>query len=506
MLIDSGSQWPPPGHGALRAHWQSWRAWWSGDLAALKRYAPLTAPGGYWQRLHDKPDNAREVHLPLPSDIARTAGQLVAGTTPSLTWSTKPETDAWNALDEPIGWSNKLLEGFQTGSPLGGFYLRPAWDDRLARHPLSTVVPQDEALPEFRFGMLWQCTFVQELPSPAGWKQQSPGEVWRHLEHHEPGEIRHELWLGTTGNVGRPVSLTDHPTTAHFSGVIDTRPIRPMGDGLIIDYVPNLLPNPLVPMPLGKSDFQGGTETFFDMVDSAYDSWMRDIDLGKARILVAQEMLDQAPTGSRSMASRFGRGAPARAFDLDAKVFTGVPGMPMDDSGKPSPITPVQFKIRFQEHAASVADFAERGIEACGFAPQTLGRNVDGQLSGAAMRRRDHKSYRTQGDKRRYARSPIERHAETLMRINHVHFGGPAPAKRPELGWRDNDQSDPFENAQTIDLLRRGEAASTEVLVAMAQPELDPNEVAEEVARIVAERAAAKPAPVMTGFEPDEPE
>lgn len=504
VLIEPGSQWPPPGHGALRARWQSWRAWWSGDIADLKRHAPTTAPGGYWARKAAKP-GGREIHLPLAWDLSRTSAALVAGDTPALEWASTGEADTWETISQEIGWSNSLLEGFQIGSALGGFYLRPAWDEQVAGHPLLTVVAQDEALPEFRFGRLWQVTFVQELPPPEGWRAQDKGEVWRHLEHHEPGAIRHELWLGNMSRIGRPVPLAEHPTTRFYTGQIDTRAIRPIGDGLLVDYVPNVLPNPLTGMPIGTSDYQGGIETLFDAADSALDSWWRDIDLGKARILLSKEMLDPVgQTSSSRWRGRRGDGAtPAQAFDVDAAVFSPLE-MPAEDGGKVTPITLVQFEIRFEAHKASLETAVEQAVQRAGMAPQSMGMNIDGQLSGAAMHRRELRSHRTKGDKQRYARAPIQRNAETMMRINGVHFGGPAVGKRPTLGWKETDQADPLEMAQVLAALRVAEAASTEVLVAMAHPEWDEPRVKQEAAAIMAERKAMA-APVLTGDESIEP-
>jgi hypothetical protein len=102
-----------------------------------------------------------------------------------------------DALSQRIGWANKLLECAEAASPLGGVFLRPAWDADTAGDPLLTIVLADEAVPSFRFDMLHEVTFVRELPAPAGWMAIKDGEVWRHLEHHEPGLIRHELWLVT---------------------------------------------------------------------------------------------------------------------------------------------------------------------------------------------------------------------------------------------------------------------------------------------------------------------
>jgi hypothetical protein len=489
----------------MRRYWESWGAWWSGDLTALKTYAPLTAPGGYWaRRAAAINDGDREIHLPLAADIARTSAGLVAGDTPVMNWENDTAVqNPWDAASQKFGWSNRLLEMEEIRAATGGAYLRPAWDTRLAKHPLLTVVRADEALPTFRFGMLASVTFVQVLPAPDGWKTIESGEKWRHLEHHEPGQIRNELWLGNTGSIGRPLPLSDHPTTMDLLPTINTVPIRADG-GLLAEYIPNDLPQPLDMLPLGRSDFQG-IEPMLDGLDTAWDSWMRDIDDGVNRILLSGEMLE--PVGRTSsggfLSKVLGNTQPVKGFDRSKRVFTPL-NIPAEDGGKVSPITQVQFKIRVDEHERTTAALFDEIVSRAGYAPQTFGKHVEGQLSGTAMRRREQRSYSTRNRKRRYARPPLERVAETLMLINNAVFGGPKPAGTPTLEWRETDQADPKEAAETLELLDRARAISTEVKVRMAHPEWDKTQVSDEVVRLEKQHAAEQ-APPMTGFEPIHP-
>lgn len=510
MLITADSPWPPPGHARLREHWQAHRALWSADTREIAMHLPVIVPNGYWDKRKKHPET-RAMHEALAADIARTSADLVAGDTPALDWGEDagtpdepretPFQDAWDTYAQTVGLANTFLEGAGAAAALGGVVLRPAWDVTLAPHALPTVVPIDECLPEFVFGVLWRVAFVQVLPAPDGWTQREKGEVWRWIEHHEPGQIRHELWLGNESSIGSIRPLTEHTTTERFLPVIDTRPIRETG--ILAEHWPNGEPNPIAAgMPIARSDFQGH-ESRFDALDDAWASWMRDIRLGKSRILAAQEMLDPVSSGATGALKKlFGR-QPAKTFDDDAEVFVGVPGMPMDSDGKPSPITPVQFAIRFAEHAATVAGLVESIISRAGYSPQTFGLNVDGQLSGTAMRRREFRSYRTRDRKRRYARSPLERFCETLAIINHMldEATYPAPPQRPVLEWREGDQADPKEIAEIVELYRRALAMSDEVAVAMAHPEWGPEQVAEEVARLAKAREAMT-APALDGTEP----
>lgn len=499
VLITPDTPWPPPGDSKLRSRWESWGAWWSGDLEDLATHTPSTAPHGYWAHRGKEGDTQRRIHLPLAGDIARTSAEIVFGDSPTVRFGDSAQ-DGWQDLAAELGWSNTLLEGGEIAGATGGVYLRPQWDKELAGRPLSTVVRPDEAIPTFRFGILTSVTFVTTLDGG------DEREVLRWLEHHEPQQIRHELWRGTKTSVGKQVPLTEHATTAPLPGEpIDTRQIRPDG-GLLVDYMPNVLPQPLSRLPHGRSDFQA-KETLLDSLDGAWASWMRDLDLGKARLVVPQEYLDPVqPNPGAGKAGFFSKwrtnpSNATRAFDKDGEVYSPLPGMAADDNGTPAPIEQVQFDLRVQEHMDTCGQLVDEIVSRAGYAPQTFGRHVEGQLSGAAMRQREYRTDKTRDRKRQYARASVERYAETLMLINASLFGGPTVGKRPVLHWP-TDSSDPKEMAETVELLRRAQAMSIDTSVRMAHPEWDDEEVQREVQRIQAERPTA---PEPSGFEtPDQ--
>ena len=487
--------WPPPGHWNLRTHWESWAAWWSGDTHRLAAHTYHTAPGGYWDRRRKKPDQTR-YHLPLAGDMARTAAELMYGDTPKLTFDTKDVQTAWDDLAEEIGWSNVLLESGEVGAALGGSFLRPGWDADTADHPLPMVVRADLALPEFRFGRLAAVTFVTELAPPNDWTKRNQGEHWRWLEHHEPGQIRHELWLGTATTVGDPRPLTDHPHTQLLDPLINTTAFRPTG--ILVEYIPNNLPQPLDVLPLGRSVFQG-CETLLDALDEVWDSWMRDIRLAKGRLFIAKEMVQ--PVGTGGVGAIFRRGQPAQAFDLDAEAYVLTETSAEGENGKPNPITDVQLAIRLAEHEGTAAALIEQIISRCGFDPQTFGLHVEGQQSGTALRIRNQRSYRTTDRAHGYAKSAVARFAETLMLVNKVVFGGPAPADRPKLEWRE-PQLDPKDAAEIAELLNRAQAASLKTIVGLLHPDWAEEQVDEEVALIKGDQPVAPDLTGLTGFEP----
>lgn len=481
----------------------SWAAWWTGDIQRLRQLAPVTAPNGYWASRARDCDRLA-FHLPAAGDIARRSARLVASDTPALDWGNTTSAAEWDTLSQTIGWSSSILELVQTSSAVGLAYSRPMWDQAFTGHPLLTVVSGNDVLPTWRWGQLVSATVVTELKDTAD-------EVLRWLEHHEDGQIRHELWLGTKASIGRLVPLTEHPVTADLKPIVNTTPVRPRG--ILMDPVPCLLPNPLAGTnPVGRPHIQG-SEVLLDQLDFSWDSLMRELRLGRKRIMVAQEYLtpigrDGDRVGGSRWSSFFSRPGGSRAaagFDTDDEVYSSLPGLDTESQTDRTPgITPVDMVLRTREHLDACAALFEQTVSRAGFAPQTFGISVEGQLSGTAIRRREHASYGTRDEQRRYARPGLERTAETLMLINKVVFGRGGDIERPTLSWVETQQTDPMETAQTIELLRRAEAISDDTAVRTAHPEWDDEQIGQELAKLADERAArnaVRTAPALTGFE-----
>jgi uncharacterized NAD-dependent epimerase/dehydratase family protein len=68
--------------------------------------------------------------------------------------------------------------------------------------------------------------------------------------------------------------------------------------------------------------------------------------------------------------------------------------------------------------------------------------------------------------------------------------------------FEDSVQEDPLTLANTADVLRRAQAASTDTLVRMAHPEWDDTMVAAEVERIQQETGMAVEDPMQAGLLP----
>jgi hypothetical protein len=536
-ISDPSTPWPPPDIAPYHKDQAAWMAWWSGDHRKLQETTQgggLNGRRSFWSRRKLQNDTSRatsQLHATLAADIASTSADLLFGEPPNLlipnvglarAWerqtaaptmgaegeqlapwpdlglTTADVVAAQDRLDEladTLGLPNRLLEGAEVCAATGGVYLRPVWDMSAADHPLLTMVDAEHAVPDFRYGVLTAVTFVEEVHQAGG----AHDVCWRHLERHEPGVILHGLYVGTRDTLGRQVSLGDHPSTASLMPeVVVPTEVTGGRPGIMPRFVPNVLPNRKHrKYPIGRSDY-AGCEGFLDALDECWTSWMRDLRLGQARLVVPDEFL--TPVGARPGSERQfvgyqtpGGPGSAHGFDVDSELFTGL--NMADLTAVNDPIKMVQFDIRVQQHEDTAMALTEQIISTAGYSPQSFGIAIENRAeSGTALRIRESKTWRTQSRKQRYWAPGVSDTCETLLALDRVIFGRPTPVARPAVGWQEL-ADDPQGTASWVNTLSQAQAASIETRVRLAQPNLDDDQVAAEVQRIKTESGTALPDP-----------
>lgn len=527
-LPEGKTTWPLPGTSPkMRKEMQEHAAWYSGDPDRLRDFyggsisqpRPSQQSSGlaarlskwFWgRRAADNSSQSEKVqlHVPLAGDIATTSADLLFSEAPQIeipeahgesvdTGTPENPNPGDNAtptaakiaqarleeIIEEAGVHNSLLEMAEVAAAIGGAYLRPVWDQELAPHPMLTVIQADQASPEFRFGVLSAVTFHREV-------SRNGNEVWRHLEKHEKGVIFHGLYVGSDEELGRKVSLADHPETAAIADALtDGDEIRVEGiDSLFVRYVPNMLPNRRHRGAYqGRSDLQG-IEGLMDALDEVYTSWMRDIRVGQARLIVSSDYLT-AP-------AKAGDGA---TFNIDKELFTALNMEPTDNTPG---ITPVEFEIRASQHAESALNILERAVSNAGYSAQSFGLRGDGgPVTATEIRARERKSFATKAKKERYVVPPIADVLEIMLAIDKAVFGGKHEVLRPRVGISDSIAETTMEMAGSAQMLMAAEAASIKTRVKMVHPDWSDEEITQEVEAIKAESSITVPALPFPGDE-----
>ncbi|MGE5522204.1 MAG: phage portal protein [Rhodospirillaceae bacterium] len=496
--------WPPKAWRETYTRYGFCDAWYSGDPnRLLNAYLGEITPQ-FWAHLanaNDRLDTIRaSYHVPIAGDVCGVSASLLFGETPAVSIPDAAERTEAGAVAFPeavnaqerlqdilarMGFHNRCLAGAETCAAMGGVVLKINWDVTQADYPVMAVAQADSALPEFWQGRLIACTFHRVV-------RDDGGTVWRHLERYEPGVILNALYRGSLTQLGQMMPLDAIEETATILPEIRTG----IPNDPLCRYVANKLPNRLDRGSwLGQSDFQGA-EALMDGLDETYTSWMRDVRLGKGRLIADRMMFERVNDATT--------GAVNYAFDLDREAYMGVSAGPgMVGAGLDAQIKVAQFAIRVEEHRTTMLETIDRIVSHAGYSPQSFGLKIENRAeSGKALTVRERQSLLTRGVKERYWVPALSDMCYLLQQVDVLHCGQRYTPFRVAVELSDSLVNDPLETAQTVNALRQADAASTEALVLMVHPEWrrQPERVAAEVERILRESGRAVPDPVQGGI------
>jgi A118 family predicted phage portal protein len=423
------------------------------------------------------------IHVSLAQEICRTSANLLYSEPAHAIVDDERVQERLDLIAGPA-FEQTAISAAEISAALGGVYLRVSWDTSLMDHVFISKVDADAAWPEFRWGKLVAVTFWRTVRA-------QNNTVWRHLERHELnafgiGVVLHGLYEGTPTNLGHLVPLTDLDETAGLP-VDENATISTLTPGLAVEYAPNILPssmwrNHAVGMNLGRSDLEG-IEQKLDALDELYSAWLRDIRLGKGRLIVGESML-------RDLGVGMGTG-----FDLDTTIFTPVKAAPSSASSQQMAIEPVQFDIRTEDFLKAIDHFRRVILAAAGYSPSTFGLQDDGSaMTATEVAARQQLSFTTRKRKVLGIKPALEAILSKALAVDAVVF--PAGGSKPlpvSVEFADGVSEDPKAIAEANQLDYNSQSASIEERVRRRSPDWDDEQVADEVARIRADFAIGEP-------------
>lgn len=343
------------------------------------------------------------------------------------------------------------------------------------------AVQGDSAWPEYRFGELFALHFFSDFSveyNPA--TQRST--VVRAYECYTRGKILTRLFCGTDESLGEEIGEQEVKKLG-----IAPETILPV-DEIAAVHIPNIRPNRLYRGSyMGRSDSEG-LRGLMDALDEAYSSWMRDIRLGKARLIVPVEFLKRKP-------SELIEGTCANSlfeFDEDVETLAALDINP--DAREAAKITPTQFSIRAEEHQKTCTDLLVKIITCAGYSPQTFGLNIEGLAqSGTALHIREKKSLKTCVKKQSYWQDALECLLTTLVHLDAAFFPGKGSSDDVHVHVRFPDAfaTDISTMASSMEMLDRAKAVSAHVKVRMLHPDWSEADLIAEEKRIQSEYGIA---------------
>lgn len=500
------AEWPPRWWKDDARLIEEARLWLIGDVGKLGDfYANSSADSSRWRRFvswlsrnnaTDTDEGADRLHVPLPRQIARTSAALLFSEVPGLAMPgahddpgmaedgktpLPPSPEQQTAIDaeerlatiaREDGWAAKLLQAAFVQSGTGGVYLRPNLNPELvADRPFLEVIHHDHAVPVFQSGQLVEVTFwtVVEIIGET---------VWRHLECHTPGRVEHALYEGNNRQMGARVELTAKRATKALLPEVNLSSTYGI-DGLLPDYVPNMLPHPVtLSGNVGGADC-AGIEDQLSALDQADTEWAQDVELGGRKVIVPDQFL-----------SRSGRGDGAH-LDRSQRVFSPLSFGALNESQET--ITMIDFDIRAADFEATLTNRTNRVSVAAGYnAESVTWANTGESMTATEVLARDALSAETTAAKRQYWQAALASMSEKVLRLDAKAFTSTAVTPmRPTVVWPTAAEADMRETASTLNLLNLAGAISTEGKVRMLNPEWGDSQVQAEVDRIAADGAVA---------------
>jgi len=501
MPLPTGDMTWPPIPDPIMSKYREHRAWYDGDTLELQAiyggaasrpkiaWAPDDVGQPAYRRMANRisrwfwgqpnPPHEERVrsHVPMPSTIASTSAAQLFSEELSLDFgddTANPDTSRLDEILDGNNWQSFLLEAAEIQSVLGGVYWRIVWDTEVADYPLVTAMHADQAWPEFRFGRLMAVTFWQVVAVDGG-------TVWRHLERHERGQIQHGLYEGTAQHLGQPRPLTEQSDTAFLADLVNADAAIPtIPDLMTAGYVPNLRPNrKRGSIDLGRSDFDG-VEHLFDELDETWSSMMRELRLGKARLLIPQNMLETHGAGEGA------------SFDLDRELIVQLADIAGSAADEKLQTELIQPALRIADHLQMVDALKLEIVAGAGYSAQTFGLTTDTVITATEVAARERQTLVTREKKTRYWSTELADLIEALTAIDQTVFGG-GPRLRPTVVFPIAVQPSLNDISTAVQNMNAAQAISTEQKVRMLHPDWDDEQIADEVALIKAETGLSVP-------------
>lgn len=412
------------------------------------------------------------IHVPVANDISETSSAFLFGESPIIRFDSDSEgmKDNQKQLDDMLtksGFFQKIVEGAEIASAIGGVYIKVAWDSELSENPIPVVAQCEQAFPEFKFGKLVKVTLVYEVSNDGS-------TVYRLAEIISKGKIENVLYKGSSDNLGSKANLGDCEATKGLDETIET------GEAMTCVYVPNLLPNKLNRQsPMGRSDYQG-QETLMDALDEVFSAWMVDVQIARGKIHVPSGYVKELEGGKKD-------------FNIDTMMYEE---LDVDPTAMTDPIKTTQFEIRSDQFEKTCLNLLDRIITSAGYSPQSFGLNIAGRAeSGTALNVRERKSFATTNKKQSYWEPALKELVKAMCLIKQAYLGGSFTCDLDAINveFSDGISNNMSEVSNSVKTLADAKAISTDTKVRMVHPEWTDEQVTEEVERILNDESVGTP-------------
>lgn len=448
---------------------------YSGDHGDLESTAENET---FWARKNHQ----CRVHVPIGANIASMSAALIFSNAVNATVyhgeDGEKESEQQMRFDQMRQYSeldSMLLEAAETAAALGDAFIKIRWDKNRMDFPRVDSVQPDDAWPEYRNGELCAVHFFVPLQTDVKTQR-----VTRLYERYTRGLIEYEAYDGDFGTLGAKYSV------AELALIGFTPQVFCPVDELLAIHIPNLLPNRAWRNSKhGRADLDG-LRDMCDALDETYSSWVRDVRLGKGRVIVPMDYLRRRPDAMESACQTAGYWE----FDKDVETYVAL-DIDVDKAGA-NAIQITQFDIRADDHMKTCEQFTRGIISRAGYSPQTFGMDTDSaQTSGKALSIREKATAIMRNRKRGYWRDPLQKILTALVHVDAAIYPGRGSHAEDvvKIAFSESMGSDISTVAETVQMLNSAKAASVEQKVNLLYPDWSDADKLAEVERIRKENA-----------------
>ncbi len=455
--LEVAEQWPLKSERRIHEEIALWRALREGDRKYLANYVEWADDRTYYLD-------------PLAERIPETWADLLFGDDPTIEPAAEGDAPLLEEIVEENDLPSSLQEAEETCAAEREVWWRVFKDSTVLSVPTVEWHSRLDVIPEYVGRKLAAAAVVSEVGREEG-EQTRKATVWRYIAIHEEGVMFNYLFKGEDCRLGERKELTDHPAVADLQEIWD--------HGLASMLVGRVV-NKRAPRNEARSVYHGIRDYLLALNENFAIGQENARLTGKKRAVVTPDMLDADGN-----------------FPADADVWIrqhtdGDPDKPGDGL--------VQVEWEFDATALIQWDdhLEERAITRARIAPQLIGQNTEGALTGPALRARLLDTLLARMGKGRFWDDELPQCIAAAQMVDDLpeHQGGfgrdwSKPAERPSVERGDALPVDATEEVQRIASEIGAEILSTQTGIEERHPDWDEERVTDELKRILKDRPPA---------------
>jgi hypothetical protein len=459
--LKGADEWPLKSERKCHEEIGLYRALREGDRRYLAEFVKWAKDRTYWLD-------------PLAERIPETWADLLFGDDPTIEAGEESDQELLDNIVEENDLPSALQEAEETCAAEGEVWWRVFKDSDTLSVPTIEWHSRIDVIPLFVARKLVAVAIVSEVGRDC---QEGTGEdtVWRYIAIHEEGVMLNLLFKGEDRQLGEEQQLSAHPAVSDLQESWN-HGLSSMLAGRVV--------NKRAPRNRSRSVYHG-IRDFLLALNENFAIGQENARLtGKKRAIVTQDMLDADGN-----------------FPDDTDVF-----MRQVADADPDRPTDALLQIEWQFDAAALIEWndnlEERAITRARIAPQLIGQNTEGALTGPALRARLLDTLLARMGKGRFWDDELPRALVAAQMVDDLAesqggFGREwsAPAERPSTERGDALPVDQDDEVNRIAAEISAEILSTQTAIEERHPDWPADRVLEEMERILKDRGQAAPEP-----------